>query len=230
MVGPVSLNLKEEQSLSLKKAFLAAFPDLWKFVIFSFFINVLILSPTWYMLEVYDRVLNSNNHFTLLMLTIMIVGLYILLEILEWVRSRIAQQASSSLDVYLRDKIFESIFQAKLRQQPNSGSQGFSDLKTVQDFLVSPAFTAIIDTPIALITLVIVFLIDPYLGWLSIVGAVVIGLVAVFNYKQVEPVMSEASGHYIAFNPDVYSSVCAASSINAICFSSLRLIGVACKP
>lgn len=43
MVGPVSLNLKEEQSLSLKKAFLAAFPDLWKFVIFSFFINVLIL-------------------------------------------------------------------------------------------------------------------------------------------------------------------------------------------
>lgn len=198
MVGPVSLNLKEEQSLSLKKAFLAAFPDLWKFVIFSFVINVLILSPTWYMLEVYDRVLNSNNHFTLLMLTIMIVGLYILLEILEWVRSRIAQQASSSLDVYLRDKVFESIFQAKLKQQPSAGSQGFSDLKTVQDFLVSPAFTAIIDTPIALITLVIVFLIDPYLGWLSIVGAIVIGLVAVFNYKQVEPVMSEASGHFIS--------------------------------
>jgi hypothetical protein len=55
-------------------------------LLFSVVTNTLVLSPIVYMLEVYDRVINSRNHQTLVMLTILLVGLYVALEALEWVR------------------------------------------------------------------------------------------------------------------------------------------------
>ena len=56
--------------------------------VFSFFINGLMLVPAIYMLQVYDRVLNSRNEMTLLMITLIVLGLYALLGALEWIRSQ----------------------------------------------------------------------------------------------------------------------------------------------
>lgn len=55
---------------------------------FSAVINLLMLLPSIYMLQIYDRVLHSRNETTLLMLTLMVVGLYGLMALLELVRSR----------------------------------------------------------------------------------------------------------------------------------------------
>ena len=191
--------IKPPQAISvIKNALMDTMPSMKRAVFFSFFTNLLILAPTWYMLEVYDRVVNSQNHKTLLMLTIMIVFLYALMEMLEWVRSRVMFAASMQFDRALNDRVFNGIFQAKLRQIPGGTAQAFSDLKTIQDTLASPALMAIMDMPFALLTLIIVFAINTTMGWFSVAGAILLGVIAWLNQKRVQPPLTEANRHAIS--------------------------------
>ncbi len=61
----------------------------WGIALFTAVINLLMLAPALYMLQVYDRVLPSGNRMTLAMLTLMVVGLYLFMGLLEWVRSQV---------------------------------------------------------------------------------------------------------------------------------------------
>lgn len=187
-----------QQNSILKKALADLSPDIWRTAFFSLFVNLLILAPSWYMLEVYDRVINSHNHFTLLMLTLLVIGLYMLLEFLEWVRSRIMHAAAGRFDVSLCNTVFNSIFQAKLKQQPGGTAQAIADLKTIQEAIASPALLALIDAPLALLTLILIFMIDPYLGWFAMAIAIILGAIALFNQHQVEPTLALANRHAIA--------------------------------
>ena len=134
--------------MSLKATLSAALKDLKYVFLFSLFTNILMLASTWYMLEVYDRVLPSQNHTTLLMLTIFILGLYFILESLEWIRGMLMLQASISFEESLKHRVFQLIFQTKLKQLANSSSQPLSDLKTIQETIGSPAFLVLIDIPL----------------------------------------------------------------------------------
>jgi ATP-binding cassette subfamily C exporter for protease/lipase len=194
----MSLIQQIQQVSVIKNALMDVMPSMKRAVFFSFFTNLLILAPTWYMLEVYDRVVNSQNHKTLLMLTIMIVFLYALMEMLEWVRSRVMFAASMQFDQALNDRVFNGIFQAKLRQIPGGTAQAFSDLKTIQDTLASPALMAIMDMPFALLTLIIVFAINTTMGWFSVAGAILLGVIAWLNQKRVQPPLTEANRHAIS--------------------------------
>ena len=69
-----------QHSLVINEALQKLVPDVKKVLLFSFFTNLLVLAPTWYMLEVYDRVVNSQNHGTLMMLTIAVIFFYVLLD------------------------------------------------------------------------------------------------------------------------------------------------------
>lgn len=166
-------------------------------LLFSFFTNILILAPTWYMLEVYDRVIFSQNHMTLLMLTLMVIVFYMILEFLEWIRAGITHEAANSLSQALSARVFTSIFQAKLRQIPGGTSQAITDLKTLQDMIASPALKGLVDTPFALITLILIFLIDPILGIAAVVGAIILAVIAWMNHRHVQPPLSEANRHAI---------------------------------
>ena len=107
----------QEALLSMRRIFVVA-------GVFSFFINGLMLVPAIYMLQVYDRVLNSRNEMTLLMITLITVGLFALLGALEWVRSQLLVRASVRLDERLNDRVFAATFDAHLargRRQPCPG-------------------------------------------------------------------------------------------------------------
>lgn len=173
-------------------------PGFKKAILFSVFINILVLAPTWYMLEVYDRVINSQSHKTLLMLTIMIVFLYAVMECLGWVRSRLMFKAAMQFDQTLNERVFTSIFQAKLKQIPGGNAQAFSDLKTIQDAIASPALMAIVDMPFALLTLIIVFAINATMGWFAMGGALVLGMIAIINQYRVQTPLTQANTHAIA--------------------------------
>ena len=62
-------------------------------VMFSVFVNVLVLAPTLYMLQVYGRVVNSRSTETLLMLTVLIIGIYMVMEFIDWVRNKLVHAA-----------------------------------------------------------------------------------------------------------------------------------------
>lgn len=174
----------------LNKAVKGLIPDAKKALLFSFFTNILVMMPTVYMLEVYDRVVNSRNFMTLAMLTALVIGLYILMEILEWVRSEIMHSASIKFDNWLSERIFNTVFEANLKKIPGASIQVFNDFKTLRDFIASPTVIAVMDVPLAMLYTLIVFAINPYLGWLSVVGAVVQVILAYFTERStVTPLM-----------------------------------------
>ncbi len=129
------------------------------------------MAPTVYMLEVYDRVINSRNLGTLAMLTLCIVFAYAVLEALEWVRTRMLAEIANNFDTATRGLIFRTTFEAKLRRMPNGNQQVLQDLKAIREFISSPATMAIIDVPLAMLYIIAIFLINTTMGWMAIVGA-----------------------------------------------------------
>jgi len=143
------------------------------------------------MMEVYDRVVNSRSHKTLLMLTLLVVFLYLLLEALEWVRRQVMNDAGIRLDKALRTRVFGAVFSARLLNLPYAGAQSLRDLKTIREFLPSLAMLSIIDAPLALLILVILFLMSPALGWFAVAGALVQFLIGFVNERRIrEPMMA----------------------------------------
>src|SRR5690606_4859313 len=73
---------------------------------FSCVINIIGLAPMLYMMQVYDRVLSSRNETTLLMLTLLVVGLYALSGLLEFARSRVLIRVGNRFDMMLNERVF----------------------------------------------------------------------------------------------------------------------------
>jgi len=165
---------------------------------FSVFSSLLILAPSGYMLEVYDRVVNTRNHTTLVMLTLLVLGAYVLMEILEWARSEVMRAASVELDRSMSGRIFGMIFEANLKRMAGGSPQPLNDFRMIRDFLYSPALLAAMEAPIALVMMVLLFMISPVLGWTSLVFGVVQVAVAWFNERATKPPLMQATSNSIA--------------------------------
>ena len=105
--------------------------------IFSALIAILYLSPSIYMMQVYDRVLASSNEFTLLMLTAMTLGLYALMSLLELVRSSVLIRVGNQMDMQLNNRTFTAAFERNLRRTGGNAAQAIHDLTSVRQFLTA---------------------------------------------------------------------------------------------
>ncbi|MCM2251039.1 MAG: type I secretion system permease/ATPase [Ramlibacter sp.] len=155
----------------LREAVTALRPWFVRAAWFSLFSSLLVLAPAGYMLEIYDRVVNSRSHMTLAMLTFIVLAAFVLMEVLEWARGEIMHEASLALEKRLGARVFEAVFRAHLRHLPGGSAQPMNDLRTVREFLYSPALLALMELPVALICLVLLFAISPVLGGSAVVGA-----------------------------------------------------------
>ena len=155
----------------LKESLLLLKPYARRALFFSFFTNLLVLAPTLYMLEVYDRVVNSRSMMTLVMLTLLVVGMYVLMELLEWVRGQVMHQASLKFDTASSERVFNSVFEANLRRVAGGTNQAINDQRTVREFISGPALLAIMDVPMSLLFIILVFWVHPVMGYVSVVGA-----------------------------------------------------------
>ena len=164
-----------------------------KAIWYSLLIGVLSMGPTLFMLEVYDRVVNSRSVITLVMLILIVVGSYIVMELLELVRHDFLQQVALRLDQKFRNKLFNIAFEANLRRLAGGTIQSFNDLKTIREFIPSGAVMAILDAPMALIFLLIVFVVSPWLGVLALMGAMVQVWIAYQTERKTMPVLTEAN-------------------------------------
>lgn len=162
-------------------------------ILYSLVIGVLSLASTFFMLEVYDRVVNSRNSFTLFMLLVAVVGAYVMLELLELVRHGILEGVSQKLDQAFSKQLFNTAFEARLKGMPGGTTQALSDLKTIRDFLPSGAVMAMLDAPMSLVCLLIVFAVSPWLGVLALMGGVVQVWIAVRTESSTMPVLTEAN-------------------------------------
>ena len=146
-------------------------PAIVRAALFSMIISFMALAPTVYMLEVYDRVVNSRSGMTLAMLTLMIVGAYAVMEILEKVRGALLRAAGVALDEKLSKRVYDAMFQGFLKRQVGGSMQVLNDLRLIREFLPNPALLAVMEAPVALLALALIFAINPLLGRSAVVGA-----------------------------------------------------------
>ncbi len=140
--------------------------------IFSMIANVLMLTPTIYMLQVYGRVMKSGSELTLLMVTFFLMFFYAVMAFAEWLRSRLLVRAGVRLDEALNSLVFNASFEAYLNRARHNVAEAFSDLTNIRQFLTANGVIAFFDTPWTPIYIAVIFLLSPFLGWLSIFFAV----------------------------------------------------------
>ena len=173
---------------SALKSALWAHTDLVKQALwFSLAINLLMLAPTVFMMQVYDMVLNSQSIKTLMMLLLLVFVVYVFVEILEWVRLQMMTAISLKFDADLRNRVFDAMYEARRLQLPGGSPQALSDLRIVRDFVGSPMVTAFLDAPVSLIFLLLVLLIHPSMALFALVGAVCQFVLAVRAHRVTEP-------------------------------------------
>lgn len=190
--------MTQAQASELQAAVGRIKPLLRRAAFFSIVAGMLVLAPSAYMLEVYDRVVSSRNHFTLLMLTLAVVGAFVVMEVLEWIRAKILLQAGREIEASLAPRVFDAVFQANVRRVPGANLQAMTDLRTVRDFVGSQPVTAVMESPASLLFLVLVFAISPVLGWVCVVGAVVQVGLGLLNERSTQPPLAEANRAAIA--------------------------------
>jgi ATP-binding cassette subfamily C exporter for protease/lipase len=158
----------------------------------------LLLMPSWYMLEVYDRVVNSRSYMTLAMLTLLVLGAYGVMEILHWAHAEVMHRAALALDRQLSDRIFCASFQANLKRIAGGTVQPLNDLRTLREFLPSALPRAVMEAPVALLFLMLIFAMSPVLGWSALIGAVLQAIIAWLNQRSTEPPLSAANRSAVA--------------------------------
>lgn len=139
--------------------------------IFSFFANVLMLTPTMYMLQIYDRVFKSQSEMTLLAITLVMVLFYGVMATAEWLRSRLLVRGGVRMDETLNSLVFDASFERHLKESGKNPTEAFSDLTTIRQFLTGNGIFAFFDTPWIPINIAVIFMLSPFLGWLSILFA-----------------------------------------------------------
>ena len=151
--------------------------------VFSFFANILMLAPTLYMLQVFDRVMLSQNEFTLISLTLITTFLFSIMSFSEWVRSRLLVRAGVRFDEFLNSRVFKSSFDAQLNQAAHNPVQSFTDLTNLRQFLTGNGIFAIFDTPWTPVYIVVLFMMHPVLGWSAIFFTALLGVMAWYSHK-----------------------------------------------
>jgi ATP-binding cassette subfamily C exporter for protease/lipase len=152
--------------------------------IFSMVANVLMLAPTLYMLQIFDRVLSSRSELTLLAMSLITLFLFGVMAFAEWMRSRVLVQAGVRLDGVLSTRIFNASFDAQLAPSTKPPAGAFSDLIQIRQFLTGNGALAFFDTPWTPVYIAVLYVLHPLLGYLGIFFAVLQGLLAWFGHSR----------------------------------------------
>lgn len=184
--------------------------------LFSAAVNILMLTPILYMLQVYDRVVSSGSLSTLTMLTLLMVSLMMAMGGFEWVRSMILISASNRIDQDLRKRVFNATFKQALLSGGTGSAQPLSDLTSLRQFLTGNGLFAFFDAPWFPIYVGIMFLFHPLFGIVAILAGIVMVVLAVINEKVTTRRLKEANTQSSQLSAQVNGSLRNAEVIAAM--------------
>ncbi len=168
---------------------------LWAVGLFSVFVNLLQLTGSLYMLQVYDRVLGSRSESTLVALSLLTLFLFIMMGVLDLARSRIMARIGAKM----QDRMDRRVFSAAIRRlalQPNdlSARAAQRDLEAVQKLWASPVLLALFDIPWTPFFALAIFVFHPLLGWLAVIGGGSLIVLTYLNQKWTQGPLNSANG------------------------------------
>jgi ATP-binding cassette subfamily C protein len=162
--------------------------------VFSGLINLLALTSSIYMLQLYDRVIPSHSVATLVGLTILMLLLFACYGLLDTVRARIMSHIGLRIDRALRARVFELVLLLPVRAKSHDSLQPVRDLDQVRGFLAGAGPIALFDLPWMPLYLGLVFLLHPWLGLLGTGGAAaLLGLTMLTEVRSRAPTRSAST-------------------------------------
>ncbi|MEG2901007.1 MAG: type I secretion system permease/ATPase [Massilia sp.] len=178
----------------IRKVLLSFKSTFWTVGAFSAITNLLMLVPSLYMLQVYDRVLASGNQMT----TVLMLGAYALMAVLELVRSFVLVRVGARFDMQLNKRVYTAAFEQNLKQAGGNAGQSLNDLTTLRQFLTGNALFAFFDAPWFPVYLMVIFFFEPSLGWFALGGTLILVVLAYINERTTKAPLAEANTMAIA--------------------------------
>ena len=146
--------------------------------VFSLVVNLLMLTPTIYMLQVFDRVMMSQSYMTLVVVSLLALFLFGAMAFAEWARSILLVRTGVKLDQALSQRVFKASFLSYLNPAETAPSKAFGDLTVLRQFMTGNGVFAFFDVPWIPIYLAVLFMLHPWLGAVASLFAVVQALIA----------------------------------------------------
>ncbi len=184
--------MKQPERKSELRLALDRLKPFWRLAfLYSTVISLLALAPIGYMRDVYGPVLDSRSTRTLLWVTALLVVALTLAALLEWVRARVFQSASVRLAQDIGPRVFNATFKANLHRLPGA-RMALSDLRVIRNFITSPTAGVLMDVPLGVIFMLMVFFIHPLMGAMSLIGAALIAGLGWWSERRVRPLVTQA--------------------------------------
>ncbi len=209
-------NKTKEKRAELKSAILSSKKIFIVTGFFSLFINLLMLVPPLYMLQLYDRVVTSRSESTLIMLTGLVVILFITMALLEIARSKILIKVGNKLDAILSERVFDILFELANKFPSKANAVALNDLTQIRQFMTGNGLFAFFDAPWIPIYIAVLFMFHTYFGLFAIFAAIVILAFTIINEYSTKEKLAEASKYNRSATMYVDSNLRNAEVVNAM--------------
>ena len=177
---------------------LVACKSMIKYVLsFGIILNLLMMSTALYSLQVLDRVLSSGNLNTLLMLTIAILIAQILQGLLQSARAFAMNKVGSWFEMRLSETVFSNSIRAAIKSKNNANSQALRDLQTIKTYLTSPGLIAVMDTPWAIIFIIVLYILHPFIGTIAVLGGCILIFVGFIADRATKRMLEKNNENFI---------------------------------
>ncbi|WP_170423476.1 type I secretion system permease/ATPase [Ruegeria arenilitoris] len=171
---------------SLRKGFVAV-------AFFSLFLNLLMLAGPLYMLQVYDRVLTSQNVETLIALSVLLAGVFVVIACLDLMRMRILGRLAARFELTVGAPVLGAAMCRRVQGEIQAGDNLVEDVNGFREFISGTTLTAFFDAPWIPIYLLVLYVLHPYLGLLGLAGAVLLTVMALINNARARTPMQSAT-------------------------------------
>ena len=161
--------------------------------VFSLVANLLMLTPTIYMLQVFDRVMLSQSMGTLTAVSLITLFFFGVLTFAEWSRSKLLVSSGVRLDGMLSKRLFHASYEAYLNPEISNPSRSFNDLTELRQFLTGNGIFAFFDAPWAPIYIAVLFMLHPWLGVMALGFGAVQAVLAWWGSNATKPAQAAAS-------------------------------------
>lgn len=166
---------------------------IWSTLIFSAAINILLFVGPLYMLQIYDRVLQSQNETTLVMLTVIALAMLVVHALMEFLRSRVLVRTGFQFDEALSGPLFHRVLKASLANPGANSQAALADVGRLREFLTGSGLTAMCDVPWVPLFLVVCYTIHPWIGTVALTGAVLVFILALISELTTKKTLDEAN-------------------------------------
>ncbi|HEX9182056.1 MAG TPA: type I secretion system permease/ATPase, partial [Burkholderiales bacterium] len=150
---------------------------------FSLVINVLMLAPALFMLQVFDRVVSSRSVETLVMLFLLTLMALLVMSYLDAIRARLLARAAIKLEKILGPRVLANMLRQSARSNRAQAVHGLRDINALRSFLTGPGIVAIFDAPWVPLFIALIYLFHPLLGSVALGGALLLLALTVLNER-----------------------------------------------